>query len=216
MDPLQEKQRHQMQVAAVFEKIDTTLDMADEALADWERDDTAKRLPGLKNFVIHTRSVTNILQTLRSKVDAFDEWYGPIQLEMREDALMRYFYALRSEILKTGDHYISWQIDPRPPMAVVKLNSLAVGPPPFPGAVWKLTSEGAAWVGSGESGERRVQWTTVPESWGISRQLFSDLPSARFPEVWKEKTIAEACGAHLEKVVDIVDRAYDQFLPDAA
>ena len=50
------------------------------------------------------RAVTNVLQNLRSVVgtQVFDEWYGPLQEEMRNDELLRYFYQLRSEILKEG------------------------------------------------------------------------------------------------------------------
>lgn len=61
-------------------------------------------MPGLRNLVVFGRAMTNALQNLRSVVgkSEFDEWYTPWQDEMRADGLLRYFYKLRSEILKEG------------------------------------------------------------------------------------------------------------------
>jgi hypothetical protein len=61
-------------------------------------------MPGLRNLIVFGRAVTNILQNLRSVVGAktFDEWYMPLQEEMRDDELLKYFYELRTEILKEG------------------------------------------------------------------------------------------------------------------
>ena len=48
--------------------------------------------------------MTNVLQNLRTCVGktTFDAWYGPKEAEMRADELMRWFYKIRSELLKEG------------------------------------------------------------------------------------------------------------------
>jgi hypothetical protein len=58
-------------------------------------------LLGFAAVVVFGRAVTNALQNLR-RFDrrAFDAWYGPWQQEMRNDPLLRWFYVLRSDILK--------------------------------------------------------------------------------------------------------------------
>src|SRR5262249_12088167 len=60
------------------------------------------RLSGLRNVTVFGRAVTNVLQNLRSIEAGFDEWYEGYKKEMAADPLMKYFYNLRSEILKEG------------------------------------------------------------------------------------------------------------------
>ena len=63
-------------------------------------------------LVVFGRAVANVLQNLPSTVgvEAFNEWYEPIQTQMREDLLLRFFYRLRSEILKQGTLHTSTSI----------------------------------------------------------------------------------------------------------
>jgi len=57
---------------------------------------------GMYDLVIHGRSITNILQTLRGTEPDFDSWYIPFREEMAKDELMKFFYKLRSMMLKEG------------------------------------------------------------------------------------------------------------------
>src|SRR5258707_11501197 len=61
-----------------------------------------RRNSGFRNLVVFGRAVTNVLQNLRSTETGFDDWYRPYQQEMAQDPLMKYFYEMRSEILKEG------------------------------------------------------------------------------------------------------------------
>jgi hypothetical protein len=81
-----------------------TLQTAEWGLADLTGPDPRRRMPGLRNVVVFGRAVTNVLQNLRSVVGAqvCNEWYSPLQEKMRKDELLRYFYQLRTEILKEG------------------------------------------------------------------------------------------------------------------
>lgn len=64
--------------------------------------DPAKVRFAIRNVVVWGRAFTNVLQNLRSVEGDFDAWYEPYRAEMAADPLMRYFYKLRSEILKQG------------------------------------------------------------------------------------------------------------------
>jgi hypothetical protein len=89
--------------ASILRKVRQTLDMARRGLRDFGGNEPDRRLPGLRNLIVFGRAVTNVLQTLRGvDRDAFEEWYGPKQQEMQGDPLMRFFVALRNQILKEG------------------------------------------------------------------------------------------------------------------
>jgi hypothetical protein len=90
--------------AAILNDAAETLQTAQWGLTDLTGTDPRRRVPGLRNIIVFGRAVTNVLQNLRSAVGAqtFNDWYLPVQEEMRNDELLRYFYKLRSEILKEG------------------------------------------------------------------------------------------------------------------
>jgi hypothetical protein len=60
------------------------------------------KVSGLMNLVVFGRSVTNVLQNLRATEPKFDTWYKPYVDEMAKNELFKYFYDLRSSILKEG------------------------------------------------------------------------------------------------------------------
>ena len=72
----------------------------------------------IRAAVVDLRRVTFVLQTLRGRVDGFDDWYGEVQESLRSDPLMRYFVELRNEIEKRGL-----------PGVVAELYSLETGEP---------------------------------------------------------------------------------------
>jgi hypothetical protein len=61
-----------------------------------------QQLAQIRAAVVDLRRVTFVLQTLRGRVDGFDDWYGEVQEALRSDPLMRYFVELRNEIEKRG------------------------------------------------------------------------------------------------------------------
>ncbi len=80
-----------------------TLQTAEFGLADLESPDPKRRMAGLRNLVVFGRAVTNVLQKLRTPLGSdFENWYSGVQKELRADQLMKFFYDLRSEILKEG------------------------------------------------------------------------------------------------------------------
>lgn len=90
-------------VNAILRDTAETLRTAELGLADLLSDDPGRRLPGLRNVVVFGHATTQALQNLRSVVrDEFDAWYEPKREAMRADELLRYFWNLRSVVLKEG------------------------------------------------------------------------------------------------------------------
>lgn len=81
-----------------------TLQTAKHGLDDYIGKNPERRKTGLRNMIVFSRAVTNVIQNLRSTVgkEKFDEWYNPWQKKMKEDLIMKAFYSMRSEILKEG------------------------------------------------------------------------------------------------------------------
>lgn len=81
-----------------------TLQTAKYGLDDYLGKNPERRETGLRNMIVFSRSVTNVLQNLRSTVgkNEFNTWYDPWQMKMKEDIIMKAFYQMRSEILKEG------------------------------------------------------------------------------------------------------------------
>lgn len=88
--------------ANILRRVEQTLRTAGYGLDDLVKGPPERRLAGLRNLVVFGRAVTNVLQNLRSTEPGFDQWYSKYQEEMKIDPLMKYFYQLRSRILKEG------------------------------------------------------------------------------------------------------------------
>jgi hypothetical protein len=86
----------------VFRRVEDTLLTAQLGLEHLTGEGPSARLAGLRNVAVFGRTVTNVLQNLRSICPNFDDWYQPYVKEMRSNDLMRFFYKLRTEILKEG------------------------------------------------------------------------------------------------------------------
>jgi hypothetical protein len=77
------------------------LRLVKQGLRDMEETEPDRVLLGFFGIVVFGRAVTNALQNLRTfDRQAFDDWYEPWQREMIDDPLLRWFYTLRSDILK--------------------------------------------------------------------------------------------------------------------
>jgi hypothetical protein len=93
---------HHASAIEILERARQTLAVAEKGVQDLRGKDPSRWLPGLLNVAVFGRAVTNILQNLRSVDQKFDPWYAPKVLEMRADKLLRFFYELRTEVLKTA------------------------------------------------------------------------------------------------------------------
>jgi hypothetical protein len=88
--------------AEVLHGASETFRTAELGLSDLLGADPNRRMPGLRNLVVFGHATTQAIQNLRSLEQTFDDWYAPIRADMRADPLMKFFWDLRSEILKEG------------------------------------------------------------------------------------------------------------------
>jgi hypothetical protein len=78
----------------------TMLRMVQQGLRDMQEADQDRILLGFLGVVVFGRSMTLVMQNLRSHdQEAFDSWYSPWQEEMKDDPLMRYFSVLRTKVI---------------------------------------------------------------------------------------------------------------------
>ena len=89
--------------SSILGKCEDTLNTARLGLRSLGSANPPERMAGLRNLVVFGRAVTNVLQNLRSTEPSFDTWYEKHKVEMQAEPLMRFFYKLRSEILKEGE-----------------------------------------------------------------------------------------------------------------
>src|ERR1041385_4199177 len=76
----------------------------------------------ISRVAVEGRSITNILQNLRSVVSHFDDWYTSKVVEMANDPLLKFFYQLRTETLKRGNDGIQGIRYKPHPNASIELN----------------------------------------------------------------------------------------------
>ena len=86
----------------ILDDVKRTLDTAELGYKILVQASPPDKMAGLMNLVVFGRAVTNVLQHLRGKEAGFDEWYNMYREEMKSDSLLKFFYDIRSEILKEG------------------------------------------------------------------------------------------------------------------
>jgi hypothetical protein len=170
------------------------------------------RLPGLRNLVVFGRAVTNVLQNLRATEEGdFDEWYKPFVDEMRADPLMRFFYKLRSEILKKGRtrtavHGVIQQMN-------LPQDLQRFGPPP-PGATSFFIGDsigGTGWEVELPDGTPEKYYVALPEDIGKFGVYFPDAPPTHLEEKLDTQDIGEVCRRYSDYLERLVKSASDRF-----
>lgn len=178
----------------VLRRAREALEIAEQALKDAR--DPRRRLIALRNVVVFGRSVTNIIENLRSRVERFDEWYKPRSEEMARDPLLKFFYKLRTEILKEGnlgttsytyaERFSSEQLKqlPRPANAKAFFAGDQLG--------------GSGWQVEVAPGVIEKFYVELPEGFGLTSGLiFSDAPEAGD---LREQDALKQCAIYLERM----------------
>ncbi|MHB1210399.1 MAG: hypothetical protein ACYC1I_11950 [Acidimicrobiales bacterium] len=86
----------------VLQNVREMLAMAEAGLADATGRDPTRRRPGTMNLFTYGRTVTLTMQTIKSYVSGFNEWWRPFQDEMADDPLMVYFNQARVDVIHQG------------------------------------------------------------------------------------------------------------------
>jgi hypothetical protein len=147
-----------------------------------------RRLTGLRNVAIFGRSVTFVLQNLRSQTPGFDHWYAPRVEQMKADTLMKYFIELRNSIEKKGDDLARANLD----LIQFSTDDVATLGPRPPGAIGVFFGDTA-----GGSGWR------IENAPGMTEPYYVELP----PEIGRTwATLADTPKEHGDDPVDLCDR----------
>ena len=99
-EPIESDWLAKMAPAQVVTRSGTMLRMVAQGLHDMKDADHDRLLFGFLSVVVFGRSMTLVMQNLRSHDRAtFDTWYAPWQKEMQADPLMKYFNDLRTKVI---------------------------------------------------------------------------------------------------------------------
>lgn len=203
------------EIEAVLLRVEATLQTARHGLDDLLAMQRDRRMTGLRNLIVFGRSVTFVLQNLRSAVTAgeFDEWYTPRQEAMKASPLMRYFVDARNALEKQGKLSVSTS---------GHINSFSTGdmrkfgrPPPNAGTFFMGDQlGGTGWTVELPDGSTLKYYVELPESVGVFKQQFSDFPVAKAPEL-ADKSVDDLCRTYLSELAQLVADARNRFLPSA-
>src|SRR5688572_6615893 len=188
--------------ADVLSRAYAKLSTAKMGLALIQSPNPNNRLAGLHNAIVFGRSVTWVLQNLRGMVDGFDEWYEPLQEQMRSDPMFKRVVELRNDIEKRG------QIETMQggTIASAEYPVATTDYPPPPGAVaffWGDQLGGSGWevdVGNGRIEKFYVNYPGV--------NVIPYLGTSQ----GKPETAHDFLKKYLDRVEDILRDAESRFL----
>ena len=144
----------------ILKSAEETLRTAEYGLVDLLNGPPERWLAGLRNVAVFGRATTNVLQNLRSVEASFDDWYTGYKEKMENDPLMKYFYELRSVILKEG------RLDVSPRTSIHNLNMpddlRQFGPPPPNSRGWFVGGWGVGWAVRLPDGSTEYCYVNLP------------------------------------------------------
>ncbi len=198
-------------ISEAIKRAEKVLDTAFFGLNILKNGEFAQRSAGLRNVLVFGRSVTFVIQNLRSIVgeQRFDDWYIPRQDEMRADPLMKYFVEARNNLEKQGRldisriatvHHIDQNV----------INNLER--PPFYSDTLFIGDEtgGSGWSMDLGSGEKLKYYINIPASVGDVKQVFDNLP-AKFPEDLRDLPVETLCEMYLERIKKLFEAVKKEF-----
>ena len=192
--------------AGILRNAQDTLRTAEQGLDDLINGPTARRVAGLRNAVVFGRAVTNVLENLRHTEPTFDAWYKPKSKALSLDPLMKFFYKLRSEILKEGSV---------PVTNILSIDNLSlprdaarVGSPP-PGASAFFAGDaagGLGWIITLPDGSAEKYYVELPGDIGRIETLFVEAP-----EHEGSRDAAHLIRCYLRRMSGLVQEAVELF-----
>lgn len=187
-----------------------TLDTARQGLVDVQ-DDPKRRMSGLRNLVVFGRAVTNVLQNLRSVRSDFDDWYGPVQKELESSHLMKFFYDLRSEILKKGDAGVGNRVHIKSlnfPVDMAKF-----GRPPVRACGFFIGDSvgGTGWEVEVSTGIVEKYYVDLPPEIGSAGLYFRNAPGMKSSTDPAQADVIALCAEYFSTLDAIVKRAEEFF-----
>ena len=170
-------------------------------------------MAGLRNLVVFGRAVTNVLQNLKSVVGegVFDKWYGPIQEDMKQDEVLRFFYVMRSEILKEGTLRTTTSVQ-------LNLNGKELAPllsnPPRHAKGFFIGDNlnGSGWEVELPDGTTEKYYITLPASIQIIAKFhFRDAPVSRKGEIISDNSAESLAELYIDSLRSLLEKAQAEF-----
>ena len=195
-----------------IKRAEQVLDTAYFGLKVLKSGDPSERSAGLRNVLVFGRSVTFVIQNLRSIVgeSRFNSWYAPFQDQMRADPLMRYFVEARNNLEKQGrlDVSVSTTIHSLNGNDLAKLEK-----PPFESTSFFMGDQngGSGWEMDLGGGESIKYYVSIPKSIGEVRQVFHSLPE-NIPQELRDLSTDELCSIYLENLSSLLAATKKEFL----
>jgi hypothetical protein len=201
------------EIRAIIQKAEETLQTARFGYEDLTSGNRYRRYSGIRNLVVFGRSVTFVIQNLKTPVgsDRFDAWYQPIQAKMKSDVLMKYFVTLRNEILKQGKLPVSTSASIN--FSSSDMEKLGTPPPGASGFFIGDQTGGSGWEIELPDGTKEKYYVDLPESMAKVQQHFSELPVPDDDDL-KKKSIEELSEYYLKELEVVVDEAREAFLDE--
>ena len=194
----------------ILKEAEDTLYTAELGLSLVKGQNPKQRMAGLRNLVVFGRAVTNVLQNLRTtEGESFDKWYQSKVEEMASDQVLKYFYRLRSEILKQGSIKTSASMTlSGNPMALMQQYQAPPGAKVF---FMGDNIGGCGWEVEMEPGVTERYYVDVPDNIpGLQMTINVHLLDA--PQDLRGKTVVELSIHYLSYLAALVKEAKMQFL----
>ena len=191
----------------ILVQLNETLQSAKFGLNDVLDGPVERKASGLKNLTVWGRAVTNVIQNLKNITDGFDEWYAPIQDEMRNDELLRFFYERRSLHLKEGAVKVARKA------YIADLSELQKIPKPKNAKGFFMGDEngGSGWIVQGENGKEEKVYVEVPPELGHSSSEFIDPPSIHLGKKIDDTSIENLCKLYYAYFDYLVSKTIKKF-----
>lgn len=203
---------NKQEIAAALQRVNDTLETAKQGLSDLLDPSRSRRVTGLRNLIAFGRSVTFVIQNLRSiKGLDFDSWYEPYQESMKGDPLMRYFVDARNELEKQGKLNVSTSVN----LNFSTSDLQKFGRPPLGAKSFFIGDHlgGSGWEVELADGRTEKYYVELPSSMGEVKQKFMNFPIAKAPEL-ADHSVEELCSMYITKLEELVRLAKAHFLPE--
>jgi len=168
-------------------------------------------MSGLQNVAVFGRAVTNVLQNLRSVQPDFDDWYTPVQKELENTPLMKFFYNLRTEILKKGEVGVSNRVHIKSFTFPVDMAKFGKPPTNARGFFIGDSVGGTGWEVEVSPGVVETYYVELPTEIGAAGLYFRNAPGVDGSKDPQQGDVVRLCGQYVAAIAEILRRADERF-----
>jgi hypothetical protein len=201
------------QVADVLANARDMLATAEMGLKDLVGPDPKRRTPGIRNVAVFGRSVSFVLQNIRSiDPERFNPWYERQVDGMRDDPLLTYFRDLRNEILKEGGPALQSSLHIES-LTGAEMAALTTNPPPGARAFFIGDSlGGSGWEIELPDGTTEKYYVALPEELQVEMKLhFPNPPTEHQGNVITDTSLENLARLYIAYLASLVADAEQHF-----